>query len=169
MLIKLFFLNCIQVSDGTIIFGIDNAAPQFFYGYNVNLATDNNTSFIYVRTSVTGSAQASIHYAVNRYLFLCGRPATFSSKFLLLVTYNNTAKDGNPDKCFTFQMALASDGIQSFVVVNYERLDENTVSDIGYSSQRGFIKLQSSVNDTRDLVLTSNIGMKGMHVMPLKG
>lgn len=73
-------------------------------------------------------------------------------------------------KRFTFQIAVASDGTQSFAIFNYDRLDGNAGYGVGYydPGKCGGWNYYVDKLETKDLVLTSNIGAKGKHVIPLK-
>lgn len=69
---------------------------------------------------------------------------------------------------FSFQIAVASDGIQSFALFNYACLDGNPRA-VGYFNEEqcgGWKRLETFASDR--LTLTSNIGVIGTYVLPLK-
>lgn len=169
----LHILSLPQVlNDGSIIVGTGNSrnpasnSGPVIAGYADDLMSDSS-SYVYIRTSVKGDAQKTIDSAINRYLFMHKQPAFFYSKFVLLVTYENILRYTTTDRQ-TFQIAIASDGIHSFAVLSYTRLDRNADYGVGYYNKNcgGYQELVSK-QQTRTLVSTSNIGVMGKHVMSL--
>lgn len=163
------------LTDGSIIVGTGSRnrdpkahAEPVIAGYADDMRTDKGGSTIYIRTTVKGNAQKTINSAINRYLFLHKQPTFFSSKFLLLVTYSNIAKYVNSNVRFTFQIAIASDGVHSFALLNYARLDQYAAYGVGYNNRNcgGYQELVNK-HKTNTLVSTSNIGVQGMHVVPM--
>lgn len=137
------------------------------------MRSDRYGASIYIGTSVKEDTRSTINNAISRYLFLRRLAITFSSKFILLVTYNNITRYGDSQKRFTFQVALVSDGVRSFAVCNYARLDTSAAEDVRYFTNYEYEIVKWVINNafskTKYLALTSNIGVKGMHVIPLKG
>lgn len=136
-------------------------------GYADDFDTRNDSGSIYVRSQVQGETRDIINDDINRFLSLEGKSANFSSKFLMLVTYSNVAKWTQPNKRFNFQIAVASDDVQSYAVYNYERLDVNAQYGVGYYDPQCGYKRLVDTSSAKDLVLTSNCNKKGKHVVAL--
>lgn len=166
---------CLQVgNDGFVLIGDGyygfNTDIPFISVYPVDQTTKDLKGSVFIQTRVFGDARMNIIEDINKYLFFQGRPTNFISDFNFLVTYNNTKKYGSQNR-FTYQVAIASDGVQSFAVLTYVSLSADSTREIGYVNQRCKSRGRVYVSKrpgTKHLDEVSNIGVKGRHVIPLK-
>ena len=98
-----------------------------------------------------------------------GDPSKFNSTEAVIITFNNVQKYGDSDIRFKYQVIIVTDYQKTFTVLNYERLDEDSDTMVGFSDYLAckhtarFFKYQ----DRRTLLTTSNVGEPGKHVFLL--
>ncbi|XP_057308416.1 uncharacterized protein LOC130646248 isoform X2 [Hydractinia symbiolongicarpus] len=90
----------------------------------------------------------------------------FSAKHLLLVTFSNVKKGIWDPRYFTFQAVLASDGNETFAILNYFKL-EGDATYIGHEEEFCLNSIFYQSLGSTELVHTSNVGIPGRHVFKL--
>ena len=85
----------------------------------------------------------------------------FTSKYALIITYDNVPIRRSPRVNQTFQAVLVSDFKLTYVIMNYVNLTVNGTT--GFYENEFHFKIFLE-GDSRALAETSNIGIKGTHV-----
>ena len=93
------------------------------------------------------------------------------SKFVateaIIVTFDNIQRFGNTNNQFKYQVIIATDYTNTFVILNYERLDENG-NEFGFSDPScNYSKQFTTPSDKTVLTNTSNVGIPGKHIFLL--
>lgn len=90
----------------------------------------------------------------------------FSAKHLLVVIFTNVKKGIWNQRKFTFQAVLASDGNETFAILNYFKL-EGDATYIGHFEDFCQDSIFYESLGSTELVHTSNVGIPGRHVFKL--
>ena len=92
---------------------------------------------------------------------------SFNARQAIVVTYNNVERYNSIRLKYKYQLVLATDFDVTFAIMNYERLDNNG-NRPGFSEPPGgsanTVYFTASTSQNRNLVSTSNIGVRGRHV-----
>ena len=93
-------------------------------------------------------------------------PSKFKSTEAIIITFNNIAIYGNSNVKFKYQVVITTDYTNTFTILNYERLDDESATRIGFTDPLACKHSVSFFNhlDRRILVRTSNVGEPGKHV-----
>ena len=95
----------------------------------------------------------------------------FESTEAVVITFNFIAKYDKPHVQFAYQVAIVTDYINTYVVISYKRLDENSATVIAFSDPFAckYYNEFFKNTDRKFLLATSNVGEAGKHVFPLTG
>ena len=93
-----------------------------------------------------------------------GYPSNFKTAEAIIVTYNRIPRYMHPNTKFTYQIIIATDYQNTFVILNYDRIDSNG-DGIGISENGCVIDyILNRSNQQRELTWTSNVGRAGKHI-----
>ena len=94
-----------------------------------------------------------------------GYPSNFKAEEAIIVTYNEIPKYGQRNIRFTFQAVIATDYNNTIANLNYKKLDQNGV--VGHFDPYCTNAKQVSNLSNTDLQRTSNVGVRGKHIILL--
>ena len=181
-------------TDGVIFLGTQGYIPQSYkslpcdaYIGGVPYSADMNTTeggSIFYREELNATILRDISEDIRSHF---PQHRSFSSVGVFIVTYKNVRAFGCASKCgntcddaVNFQTILTSDGVNSFVIFLYDRLDFiaggtdcNAFAQIGFNAGDGvnsFTIPSSSTADISKIALTqSNVNIPGMWMFSVAG
>ena len=126
---------------------------------------NNRNNNIYYRTAKDQNTLKLINQDISLAVDKPGNPSTFNTTDAIIVTYDNVPKYGDLSKRFKFQVVIATDYINTFAILNYDRLDESG-GVVGYGDSGYCTSTKTFTNslDSRVLNKTSNVGRPGKHI-----
>ena len=91
----------------------------------------------------------------------------FDATEAIIVTFDNILRFGNAGSRFKYQAVIVTDYTNTFAILNYERLDENSY-EVGFSDPFfNYSKQFTTSSDKTVLTKTSNVRIPGKHVFLL--
>lgn len=132
-----------------------------FIPYNLDFDTSSGR----IRYGLTENATTlklidrDISLALDNYVNI----SSFKTVEAYVWTYDDVPLKGNKSIKFKFQVILATDRLNTFAILNYDRLDLNSHGPVGFSEGSVCKQFTKSL-DRRDLTRTSNVGRPGKHV-----
>ncbi|XP_057313363.1 uncharacterized protein LOC130654766 [Hydractinia symbiolongicarpus] len=118
-----------------------------------------NGGAIYFRESFNQADLDAVNEDIARY----NNHRNFSARNVIVVSYVNIATEQKPSRGNTFQAVLATDGYETYAILNYQSLD-SAFAYVAYYELACGSKLFASILNSRKLQKQTNVGIQGRHV-----